>query len=155
MKILFLILFSFISLGSHAEELFTPIKPFTSDECSKWPEGNILDKDLWKECCYEHDLAYWLGGTRKERRKADEDLMKCVAKEGDPLNGALMWVGTRVGGRPYYPTPFRWGYGWSHERAYSPLNEKEIDSAKQELSNVNDEIALKAAEKYFSKLKPI
>lgn len=134
--------------SSATEELFTPIKPFSTDECSQWPEGNVFEKNLWKECCFRHDLSYWMGGTRKERREADEDLLECVAKKGDPLNGALMWVGTRFGGRPHYSASYRWGYGWETERMYAPLTELEKASVQTELGNINDETVLKAIQKH-------
>jgi hypothetical protein len=30
----------------------------------------------------------------------------------------LMLAGVRVGGTPYIPTKFRWGYGWPYFRGY-------------------------------------
>jgi hypothetical protein len=37
-----------------------------------------------------------------------------------------MFAGVRVGGSPYFPTPFRWGYGWSYPRGYGALSEQEL-----------------------------
>lgn len=37
-----------------------------------FPEGTLGNKDLWEECCVEHDIAYWQGGTVAERLAADE-----------------------------------------------------------------------------------
>jgi len=39
-----------------------------------------------------------------------------------------MLAGVRVGGMPYLPTPYRWGYGWPYPRLYGELSatEKEM-----------------------------
>jgi hypothetical protein len=31
----------------------------------------------------------------------------------------------RVGGSPYWPTKFRWGYGWSWPRGYKEVTKEE------------------------------
>ena len=36
-----------------------------------------------------------------------------------------MLAGVRVGGSPYFPTSFRWGYGWSYPRWYQALTDEE------------------------------
>ena len=41
---------------------------FHFDGCSKWFDGN------WRQCCYTHDLAYWMGGSYWQRVKADAKL---------------------------------------------------------------------------------
>lgn len=57
---------------------------------------------------------------------ADQALRSCVqtATKNKKLAG-LMFDGVRLGGGPYYYTPYRWGYGWPYGRAYSPLTETE------------------------------
>ena len=81
---------------------------FKSDGCSMFPDG------CYKECCVEHDKAYFGGGSWSSRWKADRQLLKCVAKKKGwwhkPL-APLMWAGVRLGGAPFLPTPFRWGFG--------------------------------------------
>jgi hypothetical protein len=42
---------------------------------------------------------------------ADNRLKECVAGVGEPAIAQLMMAGVRVGGTPYLPTEFRWGYG--------------------------------------------
>jgi len=44
---------------------------------------------------------------------------------GEPQIANLMLAGVRVGGSPYFPTSYRWGYGWSYSRFYKPLTEEE------------------------------
>jgi len=78
-----------------------PLRPFTTDGCSDFPDGTLSHKTLWLSCCTEHDKAYWQGGTYDERRKADEELRRCVANFGEPEIAALMLAGVRVGDSPY------------------------------------------------------
>lgn len=101
------------------------IKPFTSDGCSSFPDGTFEQKTLWLSCCTEHDYAYWQGGTYEERLAADRELRHCVFKIGEPYIADIMLAGVRVGGSPFFPTPFRWGYGWSFFRFYKALSEEE------------------------------
>lgn len=106
------------------------IKQFTSDGCSAFPDGTIEQKELWLDCCTTHDLAYWKGGTYQERVDADNLLHQCVASVGEQLVAKLMLAGVRVGGTPYLPTKFRWGYGWSYPRGYKALSDNEKDQIK-------------------------
>nr|WP_255771538.1 FAD-binding oxidoreductase [Microbulbifer guangxiensis] len=101
------------------------IAPFTSDGCSAFPDGTLAQQALWLDCCTSHDYAYWKGGTDEERLQADRALQQCVAEVGEPEIAALMLAGVRVGGTPYLPTRFRWGYGWPFPRGYRPLSEAE------------------------------
>lgn len=81
---------------------------FKSDGCSMWPDGN------YRDCCVEHDKAYFLGGGYKDRAAADRVLVRCVASKGKWYNKAIvpfMWAGVRVGGVGFLPLPFRWGFG--------------------------------------------
>ncbi len=110
------------------------IKPFSTDGCSMFPEGTLEHKDLWLNCCLEHDIAYWKGGTYKERKAADLRLRECVAEVGEPAIAELMLKGVRVGGSPYWPTSFRWGYGWPYPRGYTPLSREEQETANDLLS---------------------
>ena len=121
MRIVFIFFFFFTASNVNAEN----IKPFTSDGCSVFPDGTFEYKELWLSCCTAHDYAYWQGGTYEERLVADEQLSQCVAKVGEPQIAKLMLAGVRVGGSPYFPTSFRWGYGWSYPRWYKALTKSE------------------------------
>jgi hypothetical protein len=107
------------------------LKPFSTDGCSKFPDGIAGYEDLWKYCCIEHDLAYWKGGTYQQRLQADRRLKQCVASVGHPLIGKIMLAGVRVGGSPYLDTPFRWGYGWPFGRGYKALSPDEIKQVQR------------------------
>jgi hypothetical protein len=85
-----------------------PPRTFESDGCSLWPDGN------WLECCVQHDLSYWQGGTREARKDADLQLRNCVSAKGHPIISRIMFLGVRIGGVWWLPTPFRWGFGWNY-----------------------------------------
>ncbi|WP_196139057.1 hypothetical protein [Aliikangiella sp. G2MR2-5] len=106
------------------------LKPFTSDGCSSFPDGTIKHRKLWLECCVAHDKAYWLGGSYQQRKKADEELKQCVEQVGEKQIAKLMLAGVRVGGSPFWPTSFRWGYGWDYPRGYKIPTEAEKTRAK-------------------------
>jgi hypothetical protein len=126
MRLIITILLLSVSVFVGAEN----IKPFTSDGCSAFPDGTLKQQELWLSCCTAHDYAYWQGGTYEERLVADNELQQCVTKVGEPQIAKLMLAGVRVGGSPYLPTSFRWGYGWSYPRWYKALNEVEISQIK-------------------------
>lgn len=101
----------------------TTLRPFSTDGCSLYPDRSASTGQDWCSCCVAHDRAYWRGGSEAERLKADEALRACVeAKTDDPARAATMFRGVRIGGSAWWPTPFRWGYGWGYGRYYRPLD---------------------------------
>lgn len=107
------------------------LSPYKSDGCSSFPDGTYEQKQLWLNCCEAHDYAYWKGGTYQERLAADKVLRGCVAAAGEPEIASLMLAGVRVGGTPYLPTKFRWGYGWPYPRGYKALSTEELAQVKE------------------------
>jgi hypothetical protein len=112
--ILFLLLFGLFALDLSAQARSnSPTREmpadFKSDGCTLFPDGK------YRDCCVRHDEAYYFGGSRKERSCADKELYKCVAaKKGwyhRAIMAPVMWVGVRIGGVSFLPTPFRWGFG--------------------------------------------
>lgn len=102
------------------------LRPFSSDGCSLFPDKALIGTDDWCSCCFEHDIAYWRGGTRAQRDAADLALRQCVAdKTGNEQFAALMYRGVRAGGSAYFYTWYRWGYGWPFERKYEALSPAE------------------------------
>lgn len=85
-----------------------PPKEFKSDGCSMWPDSD------WAECCVKHDLIYWFGGESEKRKSADKNLSECVNSVGHPILSKVMYVGVRIAGVGWIPTPFRWGFGWDY-----------------------------------------
>jgi len=112
------------------------LKPFTTDGCSSFPDGTMQQQTLWLNCCIKHDLSYWKGGTHQERLAADLSLEQCVANIGEPNVARIMLAGVRVGGSPYFPTTYRWGYGWPYTRGYSELTDSEKQKIKQKLNDL-------------------
>lgn len=81
---------------------------FVTDGCSWFPDGN------YRDCCVDHDRAYFKGGSWQQRLKADNKLFSCVSKKRgwyQPIIAPFMWAGTRVFGVSFLPTSFRWGFG--------------------------------------------
>jgi hypothetical protein len=107
------------------------LKPFTTDGCSDFPNGTPKHRKLWLKCCIEHDKKYWMGGTYKQRLQADFDLRACVQAVGKPAIAELMLAGVRVGGSPWWPTRFRWGYGWPYPHGYRALTPDELEQARK------------------------
>lgn len=104
----------------------TLLADFTSDGCSLFPDRSLINNADWCQCCLEHDIAYWQGGTEAQRLAADEALRDCVIKKtGDPELAEAMFLGVRAGGSPYFYNWYRWGYGWSYERKYQALSLEE------------------------------
>ena len=121
MKLLLCLLFVIASFA----EASNNIKPFTTDGCSSFPDGTKEHSELWLSCCSRHDLAYWQGGIAQQRVAADQQLKQCVEQVGEPSIAAIMLAGVRVGGTPYLPTKFRWGYGWPYFRGYQAITPRE------------------------------
>src|SRR5882762_2733440 len=57
-----------------------PLRPFSTDGCSLFPDHSLISKADWCQCCVAHDLAYWRGGTADARLKADQELSACVRR---------------------------------------------------------------------------
>ena len=131
---IFLIIWLFLSItacGNNVE-----LNPFTSDGCSLFPDNSIITQQDWCECCFQHDLAYWKGGSEEERKQVDLQLEQCVfEKTQDKALAKLMYEGVRFGGSPYFYNWYRWGYGWSyldnHRAKYQTLTEAEQQRAKE------------------------
>ena len=115
-----------ISVLAQADEL----RPFTSDGCSAFPDGTLEQDELWLKCCTAHDFDYGKGGTYTERLESDRALKQCVAQVGKPELALLMLAGVRVGGTPFLPTKFRWGYGWRYPKFYGALTKEELMQIK-------------------------
>ncbi len=104
--------------------------PFSSDGCSLFPDAALITADDWCTCCFDHDVAYWRGGTAEEREQADRALKRCVIdKTQNEALATLMYEGVRFGGSPYFYNWYRWGYGWSFDRKYQPLTDAEYNRA--------------------------
>jgi len=129
-SVLLLLIFIIASCSEHSG-----LSAFSSDGCSLFPDSSLITKDDWCECCFQHDLAYWKGGTKEEREHADNDLKQCVfEKTQDEALAKVMYEGVRLGGSPYFYNWYRWGYGWNYldntRGKYQALTEAEQKQAK-------------------------
>lgn len=68
----------------------------------------------------QHDWLYWQGGSRRARKKADRAFYKCLRTTTNRRLALVRWLGVRLGGVGFLPTPWRWGYGWKWPRSASP-----------------------------------
>lgn len=134
MKHLLLIMAFLFSSTAISDEL----KAFSSDGCSAFPDGTLEQNELWLACCTQHDFAYWQGGSYSERETADMALKECVAALGEKEIALLMLAGVRVGGTPFLPTTFRWGYGWPYPRFYGKLTEDELKQVQALAKDINN-----------------
>jgi hypothetical protein len=131
-RIILAIILILITPGcSHNKE---ELKDFKSDGCTLFPDNSSILKSDWCDCCFEHDIAYWQGGTEDERIKADEALRDCVKKRtGNEKLANVIYQGVRSGGSPYFYNWYRWGYGWDYDRKYKKLTTKEKKQVKVKL----------------------
>ena len=109
---------------------------FANLGCSSSPNPSELASDEWCGCCVEHDIAYWRGGSSTQREQADERLRDCVVRTTrNEVLADSIYEGVRDGSSKYFFTDYQWAYGWSFDRSYEPLNEKEQHIANQYLLN--------------------
>lgn len=87
-----------------------------------------------------------MGGTHEEKVEADRELEACVAAVGEPEIAKLMLAGVTAGGSAYFPTNYRWGYGWPYLRGYKKLTSDEKSAVKKrlvELGTLIDKVSRK------------
>lgn len=124
------------------------LRAFKGDGCSLFPESSDRSGNDWSECCLEHDITYWQGGTKEERQAADLLFRECIIeKTNNDWLADLMYNAVRVGGTPHFPSWYRWGYGWNYGRGYEPLNEEEQQAVQVLLDQYHDGGSFDAVEK--------
>lgn len=120
-------------VGNEEQDLTKQIlRPFSSDGCSSSPDGIPLSEnsEIWVNCCVQHDMAYWIGGTRVQKEAADKELRSCIAGKGYPKIGKIYENFVDKFGGPRSTQHYRWGYGWNYKRDYAPINEAEEKQIK-------------------------
>jgi hypothetical protein len=127
-NLLLLTILGFVAVACSSD---SGLSPLTSDGCSLFPDASLINNDDWCECCVEHDIAYWKGGTEQQREGVDTALMRCVYKKtNDHVLANVMFEGVRFGGSPYFYNWYRWGYGWPYDRKYQALTDEEKNQAQ-------------------------
>ena len=136
MKRLFLVKILACVLLSSGCAIASDLNDFTSDGCSLFPNGSLEGRSLWCECCFNHDIAYWRGGSEDERKEADKTLHACALdRTGSKALAETMYDGVRFGSSSVFPTWYRWGYGWKSGRGYKPLTENEQKQVADKLDS--------------------
>ena len=101
------------------------LKPFKSDYCTMFFEGTWRRPGLWKDCCFDHDLRYWFGGTKSNQKKSDYVLKKCVRKKAGSFWANIIYLGVRAGHFSPVKNKHKWGWGWKNSIGFRSLNEQE------------------------------
>jgi hypothetical protein len=53
-----------------------------------------------------------------------------------------MLAGVRVGGSPYWPTRYRWGYGWPWPRGYAALTPEDRAQVRAAMAEYEKAVSL-------------
>ena len=109
------------------------LKPFVTDGCTLFIDGPPRRPNLWRHCCVEHDLRYWLGGNLNDRNIADLRLRSCVEAASSKKWGDIIYWGVKTGQRSPIKFGHRWNWGWLIARELITLNANEIQIAIEEL----------------------
>jgi len=143
-RLQFFIILCFFSLSSLG--FGSVLKPFETDYCTNFPEGTKQEPERWKDCCLYHDLYFWAGGTKQERKKADSDLRDCIHKTGAHRIAQLVYLGVRAG--YYSPIKYaqkKWSNGWDYQNSYRALTPQDIIEIEKELNSGHEYIKDKQA----------
>ena len=133
MRTLLIISSIFFSISAFSNVL----NSFDTDGCTIVPDGTFSNPTKWNKCCLRHDVAYWKGGTRSERKVADKLFRSCLEDFGTHSIAFLYYYGVRVGGSPYSRQWFSWGYGWEDYRGYRSLSESEQAQVELLMPEIN------------------
>jgi hypothetical protein len=89
-------------------------KPFKSDGCSLiQPIYELLGRvPPAAAFCRLHDVDYWAGGPFGDFIRANREVRQRTRAAGYPILAWIRWIGVTLGGWPFLPTPWRWGFGW-------------------------------------------
>ncbi len=110
---------------------------FETDFCTMFVEGTKENPELWKDCCIEHDLRYWFGGSSKDQDLADERLKACVEKKGEKTWAIIMYNAIRLGHYSPVKHKYQWSWGWITKREKKALNAEEKELVKSEILKLN------------------
>lgn len=150
MKALWIFIFFVIGAASLSEA--SSLRPFTSDGCSSSPDG-MSAKLEFLQCCVQHDLHYWKGGTAEQKQSADLEFKSCLDKNTNPTVTSIYYNSVRVGGNAKLGAPWSWGYGWTSSRAYAP----HTPSESLEIEKMTPDLSLPLAlvRTYFFKSREV
>jgi hypothetical protein len=113
------------------------LKPFETDGCTLFIDGPPNESGLWRNCCVEHDLRYWFGGSDVDMDATDLRLKSCVDKVAGATWASLIYSGVRTGHHSPIKNKYQWSWGWAKKREYKKLNPEEVNVVKAELKLLN------------------
>lgn len=121
------------SLGFASSEL----KTFKTDGCTMFFDGTIRRPGVWRPCCFEHDLRYWFGGSKKQQKKSDLILKNCVRRKAGSFWANLMYYGIRAGHFSPIKNKYKWGWGWETPIGFRSLNSEEKKYIVKQLNQMD------------------
>ena len=134
------ILLARLSLPAIAQET----RPFETDGCTMSPDGTPSRPELWKECCVAHDLKFWGGGTKEERKEADSALKGCVKEKAGAAIANIFFAGVKLGSlSPIKLSSKKWGNAWYERAGYRKLEDNEIHQLLGELQHFDLPVEIK------------
>jgi len=96
--------------------LKTPTNQFSQDGCSLFFDS--IPFHDFRTACLNHDIKYWSGGSKEERREADLALKEEIKNTGPAgtVLAPIMYAGVRLFGDSIITKVVgaNWGYGWDH-----------------------------------------
>jgi hypothetical protein len=102
-----------VDYGERIEKAQPP-EEFAYDGCTFFVDSLMLSD--FRGPCLRHDIAYWHGGTKEERREADKILREEMIQSG--LCGKIVaypaYFAVRLFGDTFITKSVNanWGYGW-------------------------------------------
>ncbi len=94
-------------------QLTENLRPFVTDGCTAWADGTKENPTQWRDCCVDHDLSLWAGGTQPNRDQTDLRLKECVAATGAKDEAEIIYLGVRAASKWPWKNGMQWGNAWS------------------------------------------
>lgn len=137
MKNLKLLTLLFILIVTPAVQAELKLSPFETDGCTMFVDGTSKEPGLWRNCCIEHDLRYWFGGSKDDMNMTDLRLKSCVNKVAGATWANLIYKGVRMGHYSPIKNKKKWSWGWAEKRENKKLTIDETFIIKAELKILN------------------
>ena len=139
--ILFILL---LSLFGVFEASANELQKFETDYCTMFQDGTPSNPNAWKQCCFDHDLRFWFGGSEVQRDLADTRLKSCVEKTGHSFIARAMYYSVRAGRYSPVKNKYQWGWGWKPFEGYKSLTSEQKKLVKTKIQAMDlDPIYLK------------
>ncbi|WP_127716847.1 hypothetical protein [Halobacteriovorax sp. HLS] len=114
------------------------LKPFETDLCTMFSEETRDGKISWEDCCIKHDLAYWVGGTKDDMKRADLEIRSCVKSKGLSKLSYMMYLGIKIGHLSPIKNKYKWGWAYPKKaKTYFPISQQQEAIIKKQLETVS------------------